>query len=148
MALRQPDRNDYANSITDISVDVISIVESSLRNVLTKHVDRLRKGKDCIGAIALFITLVTVMLTADFKNILLDGKIWFGIFLVVTVASFAYLIYVAYNHYKYEDSVDQIIEDIKAERGGASSCMTLSPATQNKSRKTKTQSSGKRTKKK
>jgi|GEM_PF-5362554 len=120
MALR-PTTNpqDYGNNIADISVDVISIMESSLRVVLISHVEKLRKSKDIVGAIALFVSLVGVLLTAEFKSNIFDAKTWFGIFIVLTIAAGGYMVYVIINHCKNKDSVDAIIEDIKAARGGA-----------------------------
>lgn len=120
MALR-PTTNpqDYRNNIADISVDVISIMESSLRVVLISHVAKLRKSKDIIGAAALFISLLIVLITAEFKSKVFDANTWYGIFIVFTIAAAGYLCYVIFNHCQNKDSVDAIIEDIKAARGGA-----------------------------
>lgn len=120
MALR-PTTNpqDYGNTIADISVDVISIMESSLRVVLISHVTKLRKSKDIIGAAALFLSLLIVLITAEFKSEVFDANTWYGIFIVFTIAAAGYLGYVIFNHCQNKDSVDAIIEDIKAARGGA-----------------------------
>lgn len=120
MALR-PTTNpqDYGNTIADISVDVISIMESSLRVVLISHVTKLRKSKDIIGAAALFLSLLIVLITAEFKSKVFDANTWYGIFIVFTIAAAGYLGYVIFNHCQNKDSVDAIIEDIKAARGGA-----------------------------
>lgn len=120
MALRPMiNPQDYGNNIADISVDVISIMESSLRVVLISHVEKLRKSKDVVGAIALFVSLIVVLLTAEFKSNIFDAKTWFGIFIVLTIATGGYMLYVIVNHCKNKDDVDAIIEDIKAARGGA-----------------------------
>lgn len=119
MALRTINEQDYSNDIAEISIDVISIMESSLRVVLINHVEKLRKSKDVVGSIALFLSLVVVLITAEFKSNIFDAKTWFGIFIVLTIAAGGYMAYVIVNHIKNKDSVDAIIADIKKARGGA-----------------------------
>lgn len=116
MAQITSENKEIGNSI--VSVEVITIVENSLRVILISHVNKLRKSKDIIGATALFLSLLTVLITAEFKSVVFDSNTWYGIFIVLTIAAGLYLCYVVMNHLKNKDSVDAIIEDIKAAKEG------------------------------
>ena len=101
------------NTISDISVNVITITEDRLENVLIKHVDKLRRSKDYVGAIALSVSLLIVLVTSDFKNKWLDAGTWRGFFIFLFIASIGYLGYTLYNLIRNNDSVEDIMKDIK-----------------------------------
>ena len=137
MALRKTNGQDYNNKISDISVDVICISESNLRVILMKNIDKLSKNCDIIGAIALFLSLGIVLITAEFKSKWLDSNTWYGIFIVLTIAASAYLIYVINNNRKNKVDEDVILDEIKKSREVA--LTTLRPQPISAKPKNKTQ---------
>lgn len=104
-------KNAVQNST--ININVISITEEKLKLILTDHIKKLRKSKDFLSSASLFVTLVGVLLTADFHVEGVSSDTLHGILFVITLLSFAYFVYVVWNCYKHRDDVDNIMEDIK-----------------------------------
>ena len=65
MALQKENKKPTGNSIEDLSVDVITIMEDSLRVILIKHVEKIGKNRDLISPIALFVSLIIVLITTS-----------------------------------------------------------------------------------
>lgn len=101
------------NSVSEININVISITEDRLENILNAHFVRMSHSRDWIGAAALFLTILIVLVTSDFKNKWLDAPTWRAFFLLLCIASLIYLIYCTYNFFKNKDSVSNILQDIK-----------------------------------
>ena len=102
------------NTISDISVNVITITEDRMENILIKHVSKIRKSKDYIGAAALVISLLIVLVTSEFKDKWLDAGTWRGLFIFLFIASIFYLLYTLVNLKRHNSSVDEIMYDIKS----------------------------------
>ena len=102
------------NTISEISVSVISIPEDRLENILIKHVRKFKRSNDFVGSSGLFIALVTTFVTSKFQNIGLSAETWKGIFIVALVVSFIYMVYVLFNCFYNRSSVDKIMLDIKS----------------------------------
>ena len=102
------------NSVSEININVISVTEDRLENVLSSHFSRLNKSKDWIGAVALTLTLLIVLVTSQFKDILLDAPTWKALFIFLFLASALYSIYTIANAIRYRDSVKNIIRDLKS----------------------------------
>lgn len=120
MALQKENNKPIGNSIEDLSVDFITIMEDSLRVILIKHVNKIGKNRDLISPIALFVSLIIVLITAsNFRHFLVPPDAWFGIFLVATIVAGCYLIYVIRNRSKKSDDVEDIIIEVKQAKGGA-----------------------------
>lgn len=115
MALRRNNGSvKVDNIISNTSVNVIQITEDKLENILMRHLKKLEKPRDLIGAISLFLSLLIVMFTTEFKNIMfLNSDTWKGIFICLLIGSAVYLGYVIKNIYKDKDSIESIMEDIK-----------------------------------
>lgn len=96
-----------------ISIEVISITEEKLKNILTDHIKKLQKSKDFISSISLFVTLVGVSVTADFNIKGVSSDTVHGILFVLTAISFLYVCYVVWNCWKHRDDIDNIMKDIK-----------------------------------
>lgn len=97
------------NTISEISVSVISIPEDRLENILIKHVSKFKRSNDFVGSSGLFIALVTTFVTSKFQNIGLSAETWKGIFIVALVVSFIYMVYVLFNCFYNRSSVDKIM---------------------------------------
>lgn len=103
-----------SNTISEISVSVISIPEDRLENILLKHVRKIEQSKDIIGSSGLFAALLTTLLTSDFRDAGLSSDVWKGVFFVALLASFVYMLRVLWNLFKNKSGVDKIMADIKS----------------------------------
>lgn len=114
MALnKQDDEVRVKNVFSTHDINVIKITEDKLENILIKHVNKLKKPRDLVGAISLFISLLGIIFTAEFKDILLSGDRWFGIFIAFLGLSIFHLCKVLWNNWKNRSSVESIMNDIK-----------------------------------
>ncbi|MBD5181012.1 MAG: hypothetical protein HDS98_00475 [Bacteroidales bacterium] len=112
MAINREYTVSITNSIEEISINIISIPEDRLQNILTKHFDHLNRTKDYIGAIALSVTLLIVLVTSDFKDKWLDPPTWRALFIFMFIASLGYTAYCIYNAIVHKDSVAAMLKDI------------------------------------
>lgn len=128
MPLKQSDNLHYNNNIDEISVEVITILERSLRLILTPY-DKLTNRGELISAIALFVSLFIVLITADFKNFIFESTTWFLIFISLTILSLFYIIYIWCNTEKKKFSVDDVMDKIRKEKSSSSKEMRLSNVT-------------------
>ena len=101
-------------TISNISINLIEITEDKLVNILNSHVSKIKKSNDWIGATALFVSLVGILLTSTFNDVwILKKEMLLAFFVLVTILSFSYLIYTIYNCINNKSSVQKIIKDIK-----------------------------------
>ena len=105
-----------AETVSNTSVNVISITEDKLVNILNRHVSRIKKNNDWLTSLALFLSLVAMAVTTDFHETFgISSDTLRGFFYAGVIASLAYFIRSCYNCYKNRDSVDDIVKDIKDE---------------------------------
>lgn len=113
MAINKNFSVTITNSISEININVISITEDRLENILTSHFHRISRSKDWIGAVALSVTLLIVLVTSEFKDKWLQAPVWKAFFIMLFLASLAYSVYCLYNLIANRDSVKAIMSDIK-----------------------------------
>lgn len=101
------------NSVSEININVISITEDKLEIILKDHFDNMRKSNDWIGAIALSITLLIVLVTSEFKDKWLDAPTWKALFILLFIASLIYSGYCIYNAIVHRNTLKKLIQDIK-----------------------------------
>lgn len=101
----------------EVVVTLIQIPESSARNILNRHLDKIKKSKDWINALIFFVPFTLTYFLSDFS-----AKPIFGLavsadqistfFFLCWVAALAYMIYTIINAIRHKDSVDNIIKDL------------------------------------
>lgn len=101
------------NTVSEININVISITEDRLENILNSHFSRISRSKDWIGSVALSITLLIVLVTSDFKDKWFEAAVWKALFILLFLASLVYTVYCIFNSIKNRDSVQNIMTDIK-----------------------------------
>lgn len=125
MAIKTTENKDYVNNISEISVDVICILESKLEVILTPYDHLGIKKSDIFSVIGSLSSFLITLLTADF-----DSEIWKGFFISISLISFYFLGTTIYEHYKNKISAKKIIDNIKAEREVGLAKMKLSTSIQ------------------
>lgn len=116
MALRK-DKVEVKETISNVSVGIISITEDKLVNILNTHIAKIKKNHDWITALALFVSLFGIALTTEFKNVLgIDALMITGGYYVLVFLSLCYFVRVVYHCYKNRDSIDSIMQDIKNQK--------------------------------
>ena len=86
------------NVIDNASANLIKITEDKLNVILLKNLPKLRKPQEIINPIALLLSLLTTILTANFKDKFgLSAEFWKAIFVVALIVSILYLLYCLWN---------------------------------------------------
>lgn len=107
------------NVIDNTSANLIKITEDRLNVILLKNVPKLRKPQEIINPVALLLSLLAAIVTADFKEVLgLTAESWKAIFVVAFIISIFYLLYCLYNLIFNRSSIDSILKEIKTKRNG------------------------------
>ncbi|MCK8623662.1 hypothetical protein [Prevotella sp. E13-27] len=100
--------------VENVGSTQITITEDKLRNILLKHVPRLRNSRGWVGAFFTMVSLSATIYACTFKDFIgLKADIWKGIFLVLTVMAIIAFIYFCFNAYNNRSNEELIIEEIK-----------------------------------
>lgn len=81
-----------ANERENIKTDLIKITKDKLENILLKFLDNLKLRISWATPFSIFISTLTTLLTADFKDFFIGKDIWHAIFLICTLLSGIWLI--------------------------------------------------------
>ena len=114
MALQKQNQINVNNKISNTSINLIEITEDKLELILTKHIQNIERPKGIGEALAISITLLLALLTAEFGSFLgIPGYAWKVVFAIGFLVSVGYFVIVIRNRRKYKDGIDMIIKDIK-----------------------------------
>ena len=124
MSKRPPKQTSLAFGDMDVSIhtninqDVIVISEDRLKLKLIEFEKSKKKLYDWVSPLAIFITLIITLLTADFKAaLLLSGEEWNAIFIVLAIAALIWLIVSACNVVSNKKiTIESVIDEIKKEK--------------------------------
>ena len=93
---------------------VIVTTEDKVRLCLHKSIDRLGTKREWWTPVALLVTLVLALTTAEFKDrFAFSAAIWEAFFLLLTVASFIWTGVALWKAFKVKISVESIVSEIK-----------------------------------
>lgn len=101
----------------EMDMVIIQIPESSARNILTRHFDKISKSRDWVNALIFFIPFTMTYFTSTFQDKTIFGwnissDQFSALFFFCWIASLLYLAYTIYNAFRHKDSVDDIINDL------------------------------------
>lgn len=101
----------------NLTQEVIQVTVDRLNIILKDHLDKVEKKNQWIGHLGIFLTMLVMFLTTEFKEkfIGIKSDVWYAIFIIGIIINFLYLlksIFIAYN----SPSVKDVIEIIK--KGG------------------------------
>lgn len=115
MAKAKVESVKIGNTISNTSVNLIQITEDKLELILTRHVSKIRKSNDWLGAAAMVLTILGLLLTTEFRNKWVPADTWCGIFYTLFLVFAFYQVYVVWNCIANRSGVKNIINDIKNE---------------------------------
>lgn len=108
---------NITNTFSNTNVSIIKITEDKLVNILTLHVEKLKKSKQWLASLSFSISLFLVLLTSTFRSMWgLSGEQWQMLFIVLFIGSVAYFLCSVYNCFKHKVTVDIIVDEIKNEQ--------------------------------
>lgn len=100
---------------TTINVDILTIPVANLKSIIQSNESRMEFRYLWLTPLSIFITCLTVVLTASFKDVGLKSSVWEAIFWILTILSgiitLILLIYFFKNLSK--GTVDSIMNEIK-----------------------------------
>lgn len=98
-------QDKFVNQVrTNTKSDLIEITEDKLENILLKYLQKLSKTNSWLTPVSLFITILIVLLTSEFKSFLnLEKEVWKALFLLSLILTFIW-------------SIIAIIESIKCSK--------------------------------
>lgn len=110
--------NETTTLYENTTEDIIHINESKARLIYQKHLRKNNQPEYFWTCLALFVTCLVAVLTAEFKDVLGiqgSGIFLFSIFIIGTVLSFGFMLYFfikwLVNRKKYSE--DTFIKDLK-----------------------------------
>lgn len=96
--------------------DLIEITEDKLENILIKFLEKFKKTINWLTPLSIFLTVILVLLTAEFKDFLgLEKSIWNALFVLVSLLSLLWTILNAYHAIIYTKhcTIEKLIEEVK-----------------------------------
>ena len=96
--------------------ELIEITEDKLENILLKHLSKLNKVKGWLTPVSLFVTILIVILTADFKPLWgLEKEVWKAIFVVAMLLTIIWSIISLFEAIKCskKSTITFLINEIK-----------------------------------
>lgn len=96
--------------------DLIEITEDKLENILLKHLHKKQKAQSWLTPLTLFMTVLIVLLTSDFKDFIgIKKEVWNALFLLTLFVSFIWLIAGVVRAVKHTKSatLEYLISQIK-----------------------------------
>jgi len=94
--------------------EFIVTTEDKLRLCMLNHANRLGDRNSWIGPTSLFVTIVLVLLTADFRDALgVPKSTWHAVFLISAVATAVWSVATGYRAWNTTSSIEEIVSDLK-----------------------------------
>jgi len=112
------DLNKQITVISNVSDNLIRIMETKLENILLKHKQAVEVGADWKTPLGLFIAIVAFFGAGNFdKDFLsIDKSYWGSFFFIVLLLSVCWFISsIIIRHKNRKENIDSLIKRIKAE---------------------------------
>ncbi len=96
----------------DLSQQVVKITVDKLSLILHRHASSIEERKGWVAPLGIFLTLLVVLLTTNFKNVIWSSDTWAALFIFSAGLSFIWLIRSLWRSYKSE-RIEDLVEKIK-----------------------------------
>jgi hypothetical protein len=100
----------------NLGQEVIVTTVDKVRLCLIKNKELISAKKEWLTPLAIFLTLLTTLVAADFREFIFKSEVWYAIYLIGAVLSLAWLVCSSYNaiiNWR-KGSIDSIVEEFKA----------------------------------
>ena len=109
----QPNQITISTIHTNTELTLIQITEDKLRLVLIEHLAAVESKKRWHVPLGVFLALVPVILTSDFKDVgSIDKATWRGFFMFLSLASFGWLVLASGGALK-SVTLDGLVQKVK-----------------------------------
>ncbi len=110
-------QSKFINQVrTNTKSDLIEITEDKLENILLKYIDKVKKTFNWLTPLSLFLTILIVLLTAEFKTFIgIDKTVWNAFFLLSLLLTGFWTIKSGYYAIKCskESTIEKLLQQIK-----------------------------------
>ncbi len=107
---KKPRRADQAYTVPVLHM---TVSEDTVRTVLDRRIGAIRWGGAWIVALGFAVTFLSVLVSADFQNYILDAEAWRAVFGLGLIASTLSTVYLLVRHPKRIDS-EVVISELRS----------------------------------
>lgn len=97
----------------NLSQEVIIITEDKLRLCLLSHATNLTAKERWLAPVALFVTFIIVLVTAEFKAFILPSSTWQAIFIICAVGSAIWAVIAVIRAFRVDTKLDTVVSEVK-----------------------------------
>ncbi len=98
----------------NLGQDFIITTEDKVRLCMTNHTQRMTTRTGWIGPVSLFVTIVLVLLTADFHDALgIPKDTWHAVFLLCMAGTLLWSIVTVIKAIRTSTSIEHIVDEMK-----------------------------------
>ena len=106
----------YSTLYTNVACDQIKIAEDKLRLKLIKHLSKVKKSRDWVTYLGIFLSSGAPIVTADFKSFWVLNSVQVeSFFKFITIVSAFLLFWSVWNAIFNRTDLDKIVKDFKTE---------------------------------
>jgi len=99
----------------NLGQEYIITTEDKVRLCMTNHANGLATRNAWIGPVSLFVTILLVLITADFKDALqIPEATWQAIFILAAVGTGIWSLVSVFSAFRSHTSIDHLVSQIKA----------------------------------
>lgn len=101
----------------NVGQEIVIINQDKLKLILMDFEDKMKKSRDWINPLALFLTLLIANFSVEFHDFLkIPANVWHAIFLIGNVFALIWLVVNLYYKYSQKgDDIDSVISKIKVD---------------------------------
>ena len=115
---KQPVKQEFDEVHNNTSTSLINITVDKLKLILTDHIKRVEKSTLWQVPLGLFVTILIVLCTAEFKGALgLEKSVWQALFIISGVLSAGWLVWSLFK-YKQGLTIDELVNKIIDKQSG------------------------------
>lgn len=96
----------------DLSQEVVIITVDKLKLILHTHINSIKERKSWIAPAGILLTIITVLVTGEFKDIIFPRSTWTAIFVITGGLMFIWLVKALWKAW-HSETVQDLVEKIK-----------------------------------
>lgn len=108
-----PSKVLFTEECENLDHTLIKISEEKLRLVLNDYEESVQSRNSWLAPLGVFLTLLTAIITTDFKTAYFSKDTWEALYVIGTLGSLFYFAKAIYKQSKNNVTLDNLIEKIK-----------------------------------